>query len=148
MEWNIKQEDLKVKCGKKLPLRISPNANYSTLREKAGKKWKNCHSNFYDESQIYHLLHEDGQKATSLPGSNESFSLCHYQEELDIELKCISFFLCSNHDYLTAADVSDDEEHSSRLNVTNSWTECYKNLMILQIVSLKSTMSAREALMI
>lgn len=37
MEWNIKQEDLKVKRGKKLPLRISPNANYSTLREEADK---------------------------------------------------------------------------------------------------------------
>ena len=37
MEWNIKQEDLKVKRGKKLPLKISPNANYSTLREEAEK---------------------------------------------------------------------------------------------------------------
>ena len=46
MEWNIKQEDLKVKRGKKLPLRISPNANYSTLREEVEKKWKNVYSNF------------------------------------------------------------------------------------------------------
>ena len=76
------------------------------------KKWKNFHSNFYNESQIYHLLYEDGQKATLLPGSKETFSLSLYQEELGKEFKCISFFLCSNHDYLTAADVSDDEEHS------------------------------------
>ena len=40
LEWNIKQEDLKVKRGKRLPLRISPNANYSTLREEVEKSGK------------------------------------------------------------------------------------------------------------
>ncbi len=110
MEWNAKQEDLKVKRGKNLPLRISQNVDYTTLREAAEKKWKNFHSNFYDESQMYHLLYEDGQKAVSLPGSKELFSLSRYQQELSKEFKSISFYLCSNHDYLTAADVLDDEE--------------------------------------
>ena len=60
---------------------------------------------------MYHLLYEDAQKAVVLPGSREPFLLCRYQQELGKEFKCISFYLCSNHDFLVAADVSDDEEH-------------------------------------
>ena len=84
----------------------------STLREEVEKRWKNFYGNFYNEIQIYHLLYEDGQKATLLPVSKDTFSLSRYQEELGKEFKCISFFLCSNYDYLTSADVSDNEEHS------------------------------------
>ena len=67
--------------------------------EEAGKKWRNFHSNFYDESQMYHLLYEDAQKAVVLPGSREPFLLCRYQQELGKEFNGISFYLCSNHDF-------------------------------------------------
>ena len=63
MEWNEKEQTLKAKRRWKVPLRISPAVNYVTLHKEADQKWKNFHSNLYDESQAYHLLFEDGSKA-------------------------------------------------------------------------------------
>ena len=56
MEWNEKDQILKSKRGKRLPLRVSTTASYATLRKQAEEKWKTFHSNLYDESQAYHLL--------------------------------------------------------------------------------------------
>lgn len=50
MEWNEKDQILKSKRGKRLPLRVSPNASYTTLRQQAEEKWKTFHSNLYDGS--------------------------------------------------------------------------------------------------
>ena len=72
MEWNEKDQILKSKRGKRLPLRVSPNASYATLRQQAEEKWKTFHSNLYDESQAYHLLLEDGKKALFYLGQRKS----------------------------------------------------------------------------
>ena len=113
MEWNEKEQLLKAKRGKKVPLRIHPIASYCTLLEEAEKKWKNFHSNLY-ESQSYHLLYEDGQKAILLPGSNkEPFILSRYQEEIGKDFKRITVYLCSNHHFQIAEGYFDDEHMGS-----------------------------------
>jgi len=40
MEWNEKDQILKSKRGKRLPLRVSPTASYATLQKQAEEKWK------------------------------------------------------------------------------------------------------------
>ena len=111
MEWNEKDEVLKSKRGKRLPLRVSPNASYATLRKQAEEKWKTFHSNLYDESQAYHLLLEDGKKALFLPGSKkELFTLGRYQEELGKDYKRITLFLCPDHDFQISEGYFDQHD--------------------------------------
>ncbi|PFX15215.1 Protein HEG-like 1 [Stylophora pistillata] len=111
MEWNEKDQILKSKRGKRLPLRVSPNASYATLRQQAEEKWKTFHSNLYDESQPYHLLLEDGQKALLLPGSKkELFTLSRYQEELGKDFKRITFFLCPDRDFQISEGNFDEHD--------------------------------------
>ena len=67
-----------------------------------------------DESQSYHLLYEDGQKAILLPGSSkEPFILSRYQEEIGKDFKRITVYLCSNHDFQIAEGYFDDEHMGS-----------------------------------
>ena len=99
---------LKAKRGRRLVLRVSNEANYSTLRKKAEDKWKAYHSNHYEEGEEYLLLLEDGKEAVFLPGSKEFFSLKRYRDELDKDYKRMTLFLC------TAADHNmhvDEHEH-------------------------------------
>jgi hypothetical protein len=111
MEWSVKDQELKSKRGKKLPLKISPTSNYTTLSKKAEEKWKNFHSNLYDEHESYKLLYEDGSKALFLPGSKkESFSLRRYQEEIGKDFKRITMYLCTNQDFKISEGDFDDEE--------------------------------------
>lgn len=111
MEWNEKDQILKSKRGKRLPLRVSSNASYATLRQQAEEKWKTFHSNLYDESQAYHLLLEDGKKALFLPGSKkEPFTLNRYQEELGKDYKRITLFLCPDHDFQISEGNFDEDD--------------------------------------
>ena len=110
MEWNEKDQKLKGKRRKKIPLRVPSNVDYNFLRKEAEEKWKNFHSDLHDESQIYHLLYEDGQHAVYIPGSNkEPFTLGRYHEELGKDYKRITLFLCSDIDFLQAEGLLDDE---------------------------------------
>ena len=113
MEWNEKEQVLKAKRGKKLPLRVSPTVSYNALRNQAEEKWKNFHSNLYDEHESYNLLYEDGSKALFLPGpKKELFSLSRYQEEVGKEFKRITLYLCSNYDFEISEGYFDDEKLS------------------------------------
>ena len=113
MAWNEKDQALKPKRGKRLPLRISPTAGYVTLRKQAEEKWKTYHSNLYDETQSYHLLLEDGHKALFLPGSNkESFTLGRYQEEVGKDFKRITLFLCPEFDFQISEGNFDENDLS------------------------------------
>lgn len=113
MEWNEKEQVLKAKRGKKLPLRVPPTVSYNALRNQAEEKWKNFHSNLYDESQSYNLLYEDGSKALFLPGpKKELFTLSRYQEEVGKDFKRITLYLCSNCDFEISEGYFDDEELS------------------------------------
>ena len=110
MEWCEKEQKLKGRRGKKIPIRVAINSTYTILRREAGHKWKNFHSDLYDESQQYHLLYEDGQQAVFIPGSDkEPFKLSRYHEELGKDFKRITLFLCPNHDILKAEGLLDDE---------------------------------------
>ena len=126
MEWNEKDQILKSKRGKRLPLRVSPTASYATLRKQAEEKWKTFHSNLYDESQACHLLLEDGQKALFLPGSKkEPFTLSRYQEHLGKDCKRITLFLCPDHDF-QISEGNFDEHDSTDLGDDDSDAPSYK----------------------
>ena len=55
VEYSDKEQVLKPKRGKKLPLRVLPSVDYVTLLQQEKGKWKNFNSNIYDEYQVYHL---------------------------------------------------------------------------------------------
>lgn len=99
MVWDVNEEVLKEKRGKRLALRVPKSSNYKTLLEKAVDKWKNFHNNLYEEGKEYTILLQDGQEAIFLPGSRkEFFSLKRYKEELLKDYKRLTFFLCSTED--------------------------------------------------
>ena len=58
MEWNDKEQELRRKRGKRLPLRVSLSIAYQPLLQESEKKWQNFHSNLYDSTQIYSLLYD------------------------------------------------------------------------------------------
>jgi hypothetical protein len=110
MEWCEKEQKLKGRRGKKIPIRVAINSTYTILRREAEHKWKNFHSDLYDDDQQYHLLYEDGQQAVFIPGSDkEPFTLSRYHEELGKDFKRITLFLCPNHDFLKAEGLLDNE---------------------------------------
>ena len=113
MEYNDKQQVLKPKRGKKLPLRVQPSVDYFTLLQQAKEKWKNFNSNIYDEYQVYHLLYEDGSHAIWVPGTDrkEKFTLKRYKEEIGKDYKRITMFLCTDHEFKLAEKISDEESN-------------------------------------
>ena len=99
MVWDVNDEVLKGKRGKRLAVRVNKNASYKTLPDKAVGKWENFHSNLYEDDKEYTLLLQDGQEAVFFPGTNkEFFSLVRYKEELLKDYKRITFFLCATED--------------------------------------------------
>ena len=119
MECNEKDQKLKGKRGKKIPLRVPSNVNYTVLRKEAEEKWKNFHNDLYDESQPYHLLYKDGQHAIYIPGSNkEPFTLGRYHEELGKDYERMTLILCSDIDLLQSEGLLDDDMEFER-NVKN-----------------------------
>ena len=110
MEWSDKEQKLKGKRGKKIPLRVPSDISHNVLLDEAKQKWKNFHSDLYDESQLYHLLYEDGQEAVFIPGSkSEEFTLSRYHEEIGKDFKRITLFLCTDMDFLQSEGFLDDE---------------------------------------
>ena len=82
-------------------------ANYKTLLDKTAEKWKNFHSNLYEDDKEYTLLLQDRQEAVYLPGTNKGFfSLVRYKQELLKDYKQITFFLCTITENLDARDDS------------------------------------------
>ena len=80
MVWDVNDEVLKEKRGKRLAVQVNKNASYKTLLDKAVEKWKNFHSYLYEDDKEYTLPLQDGQEAVFLPGTNkEFFSSCKVQ---------------------------------------------------------------------
>ena len=113
LEWNEKERVLKPKRGKKVALRILNSAKSSLVRQKAEDKWKAFYSNFYDETQTYLLLYEDGQKVLFSPGTSKLFTLKRYQEELGKDYNRIYLYLCTSDDYNNTVMSGDDSEDDS-----------------------------------
>jgi len=81
MQWSEEESNLKPQRGKHLGLKLSRDAPYKVLIEKAVEKWKSYNSNLYEEGGDHVLLLDNGQEALFLPGpGKEFFSLCRYQE--------------------------------------------------------------------
>ncbi|KAK3727626.1 hypothetical protein QZH41_017657 [Actinostola sp. cb2023] len=114
MAWDDDVEEIREKRGrgKRMPIRVPSCSNYKTLLEKATLKWKDFHSNLYEEGKDYALLLEDGQEAQFLPGSNmkEFFSLNRYKEESLKDYKRIVLFLCTCEDLQQNASEPMEEE--------------------------------------
>ena len=102
LEWNDPERKLKPKRGKRMALRVSLKDPYTTIRKKAIEKWKNYHTNLYDEEKEYLLTYEDGNEAQFLPGTHSFFDLKSYKEEIGKEYRRIIFFLCTQEDQKTA----------------------------------------------
>lgn len=114
LEWNDKENILKLKRGKKLVLRVNSSVDYPSLLQNAKDKWKVFHSNMYYANATYHLVYEDGVMAIHLPGSTEPFSLVKYKEAVNRDYKRITFFLVTDEDYMSQRSVghSDDEDEN------------------------------------
>ena len=109
-QWHPKEGRLKPRRGKRMALVVSSTEPYASLREKAVKKWKDFHSDCFDEDEDYLLLLENFKEALFLPGScKEFFSLKRYHEELGRDYNKIILFLCTRSDY----QKSEGEEHTS-----------------------------------
>ena len=86
--------------GKKLPIKVNPNAGYMEILESGVNKWKAFHKDFMDDGIQYKLLFEDGTEARSLPGqTKEFFTLSRYKEELGRDYRRITLFLCTEEQY-------------------------------------------------
>jgi hypothetical protein len=72
-EWNDK-------C-KRILLKVSPVDPYARILEKAVTKWRDFHSDCFNEED-YVLLLENGKEALFLPGGKEFFTLKRYREEV------------------------------------------------------------------
>jgi len=72
MEWNEKDQILKSKRGKRLPLRLSPNASYATLRQQAGENGK--HSTAIFMMKVRHTIYywRMGKKPSFYLGQRKS----------------------------------------------------------------------------
>ena len=69
MKWSEEILKLKPMRGKRVTLKVSKEAPYKSMCEKAVEKWKAYHNNLYDEDEDYVLLLDSGQEAIFLPGS-------------------------------------------------------------------------------
>jgi len=116
MEWNENVCCLKLKRGKRIALKVPVTSQYSSLKMNAEEKWKNYHSNLYDEEQVYVLLYEDGQKSLFLPGGKEVFCLKKYQEELGKDYNRITLYLCTVTDYNISIGKDEVHVHDSDSN--------------------------------
>lgn len=99
-EWHTKENKLKPKRGKRMALVVLSTEPYSSLLEKAVKKWRSFHSDCFDDEEDYMLLLENCKEALFLPGSyQEFFSLKRYREELGKDYNKIILYLCTKSDY-------------------------------------------------
>lgn len=115
MTWDVDNEILKEKRGKRLPVRVPISATYKVLLERATEKWKNVHSNCYEEGQEYVLLLEDGQEAQFMPGSKQFFTLRGYKEELLKDYKRMTLFLCTLQDHSLRENGGEEESKMTQV---------------------------------
>ncbi|XP_070570922.1 uncharacterized protein [Ptychodera flava] len=101
MYFDEKTGVLKPHWGKRLPIKVHRNANYSAILESGLSKWKVFRKKFIDDGMNYFLLFEDGSRAIFIPGEEkkEFFTLCKYKEALGREYKRICLYLCPEDDF-------------------------------------------------
>ena len=106
-----------------MALVVSSMEPYAHMREKAVKKWKDFHSNCFNEEDDYMLLLENGKEALFLPGSyQEFFLLKRYHEELGKDYKII-LYLCTRTDYEKFEAEEEDMEDVDEESLTSPSTD-------------------------
>jgi len=89
---------LKTIRGKSLPIRVSPNAKASLVKEKAVLKHTH-HDTRLNTSIEYVLLYPDGSLVEKIPGTDQLFELKGYKEEVGKNYNRITLYLASLPDY-------------------------------------------------
>ena len=116
LEWNEREMKLKPVRRKRIALRVSNKASYTTISSKAIEKWKAYQSQHYIEEEEYMLVFEDGKQAQFLPGTVEFFNLPRYHEEIGKDYKRIVLYLCTTTDITSAEQSQQLQEYNSSDN--------------------------------
>ncbi len=117
----MKDGKLSIKRGATLPLTVTPSIGSQELLTKAVEKHTRFNQNLVDRTKIYRLLYADNKEVTTIPGTEEPFTLKKYKEEIDKPYSRITFFLCSSTDLFESrfeSDSSDEELLSSSMHIT------------------------------
>ena len=115
----MKDGRLSIKRGYSLPINITPNITSEDLLEKAVEKHSRFHKDVVQSNKkaFYQLLYADKNKVSTLPGSDEPFTLKRYKEEIDKPYSRITFYLCSSSDYFDSVlgdfDLDSDSDEPS-----------------------------------
>ena len=77
--------------------RWTPNITSEDLLEKAVEKHSRFHKDVVQSNKkaFYQLLYADKNKVSTLPGSDEPFTLKRYKEEIDKPYSRITVYVCS-----------------------------------------------------
>ena len=115
----MKDGRLSIKRGYSLPINVTPNITLKDLLEKAVAKHTHFHKDVVQSNKkaFYQLLYADKSKVSTLPGSDEPFTLKSYKEEIDKPYSRIRFYLCSSSDYFDSVlhdfDLASDSDEPS-----------------------------------
>ena len=115
----MKDGRLSIKRGYSLPINVTPNITSEDLLEKAVEKHSRFHKDVVQSNKkaFYQLLYADKNKVSTLPGSDEPFTLKRYKEEIDKPYSRITFYLCSSSDYFDSVlcdfDLDSDSDEPS-----------------------------------
>ena len=115
----MKDGRLSIKRGYSLPINVTPNITSEDLLEKAVEKHSRFHKDVVQSNKkaFYQLLYADKNKVSTLPGSDEPFTLKRYKEEIDKPYLRITFYLCSSSDYFDSVlcdfDLDSDSDEPS-----------------------------------
>ena len=97
----IKDGRLSIKRGYLLLLNVPTNITSEDLLGKAVEKHSRFHKDVIQSNKkvFYQLLYADKNRVSTLPGSDEPFTLKRYKEEIEKPYSRITFYLCSSSDY-------------------------------------------------
>ena len=115
----MKDGRLSIKRGYSLPINVTPNITSEDLLEKAVEKHSRFHKDVVQSNKkaFYQLLYADKNKVSTLPGSDEPFTLKRYKEEIDKPYSRITFYVCSSSDYFDSVlgdfDLDSDSDEPS-----------------------------------
>ena len=115
----MKDGRLSIKRGYSLPINVTPNITSEDLLEKAVEKHSRFHKDVVQSNKkaFYQLLYADKNKVSTLPDSDEPFTLKRYKEEIDKPYSRITFYLCSSSDYFDSVlgdfDLDSDSDEPS-----------------------------------
>ena len=107
---------LSIKRGYSLPLSLTADITAEDLLAKAVEKHSRFHKDVIQSNNkvFYQLLYADKNPVRTLPGTDETFTLKRYKEEIDRPYSRITFYICPSSDYFDSVlgDLDVDLEES------------------------------------